>query len=102
MSRKFTESERTYEQAIALDPAAPGLQMGLGLVLTRKGDQKAALARMQKAVDMDPKNGAYRANIAQVYINLGDRNEARREAQKAIDLGFRAKHPAFDALGIKP
>ena len=102
MGSKFAAAEKAYEQAIALDPRAPNLPMGLGLVLTRKGDFRGALAPMLKAIDMDSKNGAFRANIALVHFRLGDRNEAKREAQKAIELGYRNKHPVFDALGIKP
>ena len=103
LARKdYKEAERLYLEAIALEPMSAMLKTGLGLTLQLKGDLRAAERLLREAVDLDPQVGFFRINHAHVLLLMRDRDEAMREARKAIELGYKQKHPVFDALGLKP
>jgi uncharacterized protein (TIGR02466 family) len=83
--RRLDESERAYEEAIALRPAYVEAQRDLAqLVWMRSGDAQAALRRLDKAIRAAPRQGALHLVRSVVLEFAGDRAAALAAAETGL------------------
>jgi tetratricopeptide (TPR) repeat protein len=73
----FTASLREYETALRLEPDNPGIHHWYATTLLTLGDDKQALAQIDRALELDPSSRAVRADRALIISELGRGDEAR-------------------------
>jgi tetratricopeptide (TPR) repeat protein len=79
-------AERSFRQALALDPSNAMTLNYLGYMLADKGTQlPEALKLIQKAVDQQPANGAYLDSLGWVYYKMGNYDLAEPNLRSAVD-----------------
>jgi tetratricopeptide (TPR) repeat protein len=89
-------AERSFERALALDPAFPRLRTQLGYVRLRRGDAAGALAHYREALALDPRDAEALFNAAQASEQLADWAGA---------LGYYARFlevPSGELAGARP
>lgn len=82
-SSRYGEAHAYIEKALTLSPDDPAIMDSMGWVDHRLGDDKTALAYLQKAyaAQADPEIAAH---LVEVMLALGDRDGARSLLQKAL------------------
>jgi len=88
------ESNRAYEQAVALDPRLGGVWAQLGTAAFLHDDLETALGNYERAFATDPLNYNARAIHAAVLERYGNLEASTREADFAI-AGVYPAHPGF-------
>ena len=88
---ELDEAAALFRRAAELDPACFDAWHGLGMVLMRSGDLKAALGPALMATDLKPNDLLAWTSLSQIYVKLG--NIAEAEAAKGnariLSLGGR-------------
>jgi tetratricopeptide (TPR) repeat protein len=85
---KVAESQRSYEEALKLDPENALVLNNLAYSLSEQDQQLERCLEMAKiAVQKEPNNGAYLDTIGWVYFKLGNYEEARFWIEKALSAG---------------
>jgi tetratricopeptide (TPR) repeat protein len=74
------------EQALALAPRDPQVQVMQGLFWLRRGDDEKGLAHFARAAALDPQNPVFQAAKADALARTGDLKGAYETYQKAILL----------------
>jgi tetratricopeptide (TPR) repeat protein len=72
--------------ALALRSNNPAVYVNLGVALSNKGDEKAAIRCYQAAVRIDPNYATARYNLGVALLNKGENEKAIAEFQTAIQL----------------
>jgi tetratricopeptide (TPR) repeat protein len=85
--KRYTDSDRTYEQALRLEPHSHILLNNYSYSLAERGIQlERALQMAKEAVEKQPENSSYLDTIGWVYFKLGKYDEARKYIEKAVRL----------------
>ena len=88
---ELEEAAVLFRRAAELDPACFDAWHGLGMVLMRGGDLKAALGAALMATDLKPNDLLAWTSLSQIYVKMG--NIADAEAAKGnariLSLGGR-------------
>jgi tetratricopeptide (TPR) repeat protein len=90
----FAGAERSYRQAVELDPNLAAGWSNLAVLCERRGAADEARAAAERAVLLDPEQPEARYNLAALLADLGERELARAQLERVLDLA-----PGFgDAL----
>ena len=81
----FSRAESAFSFVAARMPLAE-VDNNLGVALARRGDQKAAAQRFQKAVQQDPTDADYHFNLALALYRCGDPAGAIRQLEDSVSL----------------
>jgi tetratricopeptide (TPR) repeat protein len=76
---------RFYRQALALDPAMPGLQLNLGLALFKNGDYRRALRSFAPIIKSQPEDQRLNILVGMSHYGLGDYAAASPYLKRAAD-----------------
>ena len=83
---RHAEAERTYAQALALDPEeASGLYL-LGLLAFETGRQAQAAVLLQRVADLHPRNAEARITLARVRHWLGEHDAAMTDYRAVLEV----------------
>ena len=74
------------ERALEKDPGFADALNTKGVILTKKGAHKQALALYQEALRLRPEDAGFRMNIALTYYLQNKRAEAEQEYKRALEL----------------
>jgi tetratricopeptide (TPR) repeat protein len=80
------ESERAYQQTLALSPGHPRAWLGLGRIAYQHGQLQESLNRLGRAVDSPVSRRAAWAAIAEVHRRLGNETAAAAAEQRTHEL----------------
>ncbi|MBS1792547.1 MAG: tetratricopeptide repeat protein [Acidobacteria bacterium] len=89
-SKRFEEAEKTFAEALALDPGSALANSGLGLVLMRRNRFFEASGYFEKAIKNDPQNYLYYYNYAFAVSRQG-----------LTDYGFASTYAPADAARMR-
>lgn len=81
------QAGKAYEAAMRRWPRNATVHFGLGNVLYKAGDKRAAAAAFRKTTELFPEHAAAFNNLATVMAELGELEKARLAAEKAVALG---------------
>jgi len=81
----FSRAESAFTFVAARLPLTE-VDNNLGVMMARRGDQKAAVLRFQKASQQDPSDADYHFNLAVALFHSGDQAGAIRELQECLTL----------------
>ncbi len=96
---KYLESQRSYEEALKVDPENALVLNNLAYSLSERDQQLERCLEMAKiAVQKEPDNGAFLDTIGWVYFKLGRYDDAREWIEKAIATG-RSSAVVIEHLG---
>ena len=84
---EIEEAARAFQQAVALDQAAPLPHLGLGLAMIRDGDLTAGRAEIEGAVILDPGNALIRSYMGKAYFEEKRDELAESQLEIAKELG---------------
>ncbi|MFQ5718773.1 MAG: tetratricopeptide repeat protein [Acidobacteriota bacterium] len=95
-------AERSYRQALAINPALDSAWNNLGLLLERSGSHTDALAALRQAVDYAPSGARFRAqtNLARLLLDDDRTEEARGLVDDAMRSAPSALAPRLLAASI--
>jgi tetratricopeptide (TPR) repeat protein len=94
---RLDEARRSYEAALARDPAHADARGNLASVLVQLGRVDEATRQLIALVDRDPENALARANLGLLLANRGEREAARVHLAEAVRLNPQLT-PAREAL----
>jgi tetratricopeptide (TPR) repeat protein len=83
---RLPEARLAFERALELRPAYAGARNGLGAVLARLGDERAAIAAFREALAIDPAFADAAGNLGRVLLETGAVDEAARWFERAVEL----------------
>ncbi|MGA7159288.1 MAG: tetratricopeptide repeat protein [Acidobacteriaceae bacterium] len=83
---KYSDAQRSLQEALLLEPNATGPYILLGKTMLRKGDAVGAATYLQRAEQMDPANYMTHSLLGQAYRLLGRHDDATRETETAERL----------------
>ena len=83
--RKLSEAEKTFEDAVAKDPANANAWNGLGWARSNQGKSTAAREAFERCVIIDPKHAAALNGLGWLAKGDGKTEEALRYWEKAIE-----------------
>ena len=83
---KTKEAESLYSRAIKLNPKLYQAYFGRGLLRSKTGDLKGALADFEQTGSMAPSSRGWLAHRGIVHKRMGDRGKALEDFQQAIVL----------------
>ncbi len=92
------------QQAVALEPFADDLTMALreaASILTRRGQDAAALALLERASHATPNDGAVHAGMATSLWRLGRRDESIQQIRTAAELDWASSQAYLGELYLK-
>jgi tetratricopeptide (TPR) repeat protein len=82
-------------QAVATSPNDVGIRNLLGIALSRKGREEAAMEEFRKAVELDPHSLPSLRNLALSEVALGRRKQAQAHFDAAIKISSSDTVPAY-------
>ncbi|MFN7928243.1 MAG: tetratricopeptide repeat protein [Blastocatellia bacterium] len=83
---QFERAKEIFEELIHIAPQSAYAHAALGTVLTKRGENEAALAHLSRAVELDPHEISAWVNRAEVYLRFNRQQEAAHDLQQAIAL----------------
>jgi hypothetical protein len=83
---QLSESKKSFEAAVRIDPKNPGAQAGLGKYAMIAGNWDLALHHFRLAVAVEPRNPSLHALLGQVLTNQGKFDQAKDNYQQAIEI----------------
>lgn len=86
LDRDAEGAERSYRQAIALDPSLPGVRRRYAYLLGARGRFVEATAQARTAVEMEPASASAIADLAWTHVIAGRLDEAERLYREAVQL----------------
>lgn len=86
LDRDYERAERSYLQAIALDPSLPGVRRRYSYLLGARGRFLEATAQARAAVEMEPASASAIADLAWTHVIAGQLAEAERLYRDAVRL----------------
>ena len=89
---KLADARRSYEAALATDPASVDARLGLATIEARSGNRSSAAAHYRRVVEADPRNATALAGLAALA------DFSRPEALEAQLRGDLARNPDSAAL----
>jgi Flp pilus assembly protein TadD len=92
------------QQAAALEPVADELTMAVreaASILTRRGQDEAALALLERASQATPTDGAVHAGMATSLWRLGRRDESIQQIRTAAELDWASSQAYLGELYLK-
>lgn len=99
----YQKAEQLYVAALAANPDDAQANSSLGdLHQFVKNDPAGAEKLYRRAIALEPANGYFHANLGRCLWLNGRQSEGVAEAQQAKALGFKADHPVWDLVGVKP
>ncbi|HUX66948.1 MAG TPA: tetratricopeptide repeat protein [Terriglobales bacterium] len=85
--KDFAAAERSYQQALALDPGSPATLNAYGYMLAQQGIRlPQALGFIRQALARDANNGAYLDSLGWVYFKMNRLPEAVANLERAAKL----------------
>jgi TonB family protein len=97
-ARNFSEAERQYRRAAALDASEARAYAGLGGIFYEQGRYTESQAALLRAAQLDPEDFGSRVNLAFAYNMLEQPAQADRWARDAIRIAPN-EFSAYAALG---
>jgi Flp pilus assembly protein TadD len=89
LNGNLEEAERSYNQALSIEPNYAELHASLGALYIFQNDPEKALSALNRAIDLDPQLPVARANIAVAYAMAGQFDLAKQALDEATRLGYR-------------
>lgn len=93
------EAERSFRQAVRLQPGMADAHLDLGLVLGREGKAEEAISELRRAAELNPKISSGHMFLGIFLYQTGHGDEAIRELEQEIALAP-ANAEALTWLGI--
>ena len=78
-------AERTFEEALALNPESDRVHNNLGYNLLLQNKTEAAEGEFRKALELNPASATARNNLGALFARRGDRQRAFEQFQMAAD-----------------
>jgi tetratricopeptide (TPR) repeat protein len=86
VSLKLEEAEVDYKAAVALKPQNPFYHLHYGMLLSRMGDNNAAIQQVKIAENLDSSYPLTHYSLGHLYKETGDYSKARQELETAVEL----------------
>ena len=84
-AKRYTDADRTYEEALKVDPKAAIILNNYGYSLAERGLQiDRALGMAKQAVAAEPENPSYLDTLGWIYFKLGRYQEAAELIERAV------------------
>ena len=97
---KISESEKYFEQCLAMSPDFPPALNYLGYMWAERGTNLVRARDMiERALKADPTNAAYLDSLGWVLFKQGDAQAALEPIRKSIELNDEPDATLFDHLG---
>ena len=97
---KISESEKYFEQCLAMSPDFPPALNYLGYMWAERGTNLVRARDMiERALKADPTNGAYLDSLGWVLFKQGDAQAALEPIRKSIELNEEPDATLYDHLG---
>lgn len=91
---KLDQARVTLEGIASVDPDNRYVHSALGALLTRKGENEAALTSLNRGLQLNPDDIAAYVNRGEVLFRLGKVEDSARDFKKALELDPQKKNPA--------
>lgn len=93
-SGQLDQAERLYGDVLSREPENPDALHLLGLAHHQRGDDRAALAPLERAVAASPDTALYHNSLGEVFRRLGDPDKAEAQFRNAVRLapGYSEAH----------
>lgn len=100
---QWTEAEREFKRAIALDPNYATAHHWYNLLLMETGRFSEGLVEIKRAQELDPLSPIISYNVALNYLVAGDVNAAVEQSKRIIDLdpNFPRAHQSLGQAYLK-
>ena len=98
-SGRTAEAERSFREAVRLQPGMADAHLDLGLVLGREGKTEEAIAELRRALELNPKVQSGHMFLGIFLYQTGHADEAIRELEAEIALAP-ANAEALTWMGI--
>jgi DNA-binding winged helix-turn-helix (wHTH) protein/Tfp pilus assembly protein PilF len=85
----WAAAERSYREAIRLNPNDPGALHDHGWLLLTRGRFAEGIANIRRAQELDPLSPRANMHVAWAYIYTGNFAQAVRESRRALELSPR-------------
>jgi tetratricopeptide (TPR) repeat protein len=96
---KYPEAEKTYKQALGIDPNNENAKIDFssvlnneGIALSKHGDYEGAIAKFNEALTYSPKDEVKIKNISNAYVRMGigfNNEEKYEEADSLFDIALK-------------
>src|SRR5258708_36566512 len=80
---RFTQAQKAYREAIALDPEIAGFHDHLGVSYFRSGNPAGGLREFQRALELDPRDKVAHINLATYCLQRKEYRQAASHFRKA-------------------
>lgn len=80
------EAEKMLRTLATREPELSGPQANLGLLYSRNGKPREAIAALQRAIDINPRRAVYHNELGILYREEGQFDNARRSYLRALEL----------------
>lgn len=85
MRGDLAAAERTYQEALKIDPRFARAEGALGAVAAERGDSAAARKRFERALSLEPDLHDARVSLAVLHARAGELDEAAAELDLVLD-----------------
>lgn len=83
---KLDDARKSFEQAVAANPASVQAQMKLGGLLISNNNYATAIPVYQKAISLDGNNVRAWIGLGMAYLHTGDKELSRAAFEEAIRI----------------
>ncbi len=82
---RYSDAERTLDQALAIDPTAPSAHLYLGKVAMAQKHWKDAETHFERTIELAPYSETAYISLGDLYVQQGDRERAVEVYKELID-----------------
>ncbi|MGQ9617963.1 MAG: tetratricopeptide repeat protein [Candidatus Aminicenantia bacterium] len=82
----FEDAEKSYKEALSLEPQEPIYLYNLAITLIREGKDDEALTYLQKMLEIQLNSYSANKAVAEIYSRKGNYEEAGKFYRKAVEL----------------
>ena len=83
---RLDEAEKTARKALELYPDDSLNLSGLGIILSKKGNNNEAIEYHKRAVSVKPKSIGFRFNLAKAYFKINQMDDAEKNYKMVLEM----------------